>query len=379
MQLAQHLPSIDTAWLSAPPIDLLPALRADRPNDIQTLLRPLPTAFFQPTHSPVCDYAEALRLLGEQVSHDLERDDVFLVWCFDQSLSMKDDQFAIRHQLHQLYDQVTRDASGYGTSLRTMVSSFGSRFQKHLGRPSDNLDVTRKAIAEVPSDPSGSERLCEALLWATRTFAPMAPDQSQPWLLVVVTDETGDRGGNETLLEQVIAAARKVNCRIFFLGLDPARSDLPELNEQFPPGRPLIAECERAAAKALRLAERMAHAREQLTALADLRSSQPDRRWQANYDLITAQRMAYEVRARACQQCLRQVATAGPAGPAARPARGWKLETVQRLDPADLQAAAAQARQSLEYVVQQHAGTPWSHRAQWELDRGLGVQLAPLP
>ncbi len=115
----------------------------------------------------------------------------------------------------------------------------------------------------------------------------------------------------------------------------------------------------------------------------ELRDVEASPRWRANYDIIVAQLMLYQVRLwqlglyldAFSQNPLPIKNVHGPK----RPTMRWELFTRKQLieDPKfeSQKARLEQATEILKQVMVEHKGTPYEARAQWELNRGVGVEL----
>jgi len=182
---------------------------------------------------------QALERLTEELAQLLGRRKLLLVWCFDQSGSMRPDREEIARRIAKIYTELGLLGSAKDDSLLTAVTSFGKGFLVHTKKPISDPEAIQQAIAEVPVDDSGVEMMCQAVAGAMRTHrrwlgdglaeAPppdVAPgadrelaDLSERQMVVVlVTDETGDRSDNQTFLERVIDDAKHLGARIYVMG-----------------------------------------------------------------------------------------------------------------------------------------------------------------
>lgn len=132
--------------------------------------------------------------------------------------------------------------------------------------------------------------------------------------------------------------------------------------------------------KAEQLIGFLSEAEKQLEAVASLRAKEKSPRWQANYDLIYAQVVGYQARAREYGWYLEEFAkNPKPVKNiygAARPTRGWFVRGVPRLlKPDATQAQRDKADQLFRDAHKDRPGTPWAERAKDELSRGYGIEL----
>lgn len=109
-----------------------------------------------------------------------------------------------------------------------------------------------------------------------------------------------------------------------------------------------------------------------------LREQEADPRWQANYDLILAQLVAYQARIYeygvALEQFIANPKTA-PRTKGNRVLHNWDIRTVRKVRTEEAKPYIDRATSMFAQIKQEHPGSPWSARAQWELDRGFGVDV----
>jgi hypothetical protein len=117
-----------------------------------------------------------------------------------------------------------------------------------------------------------------------------------------------------------------------------------------------------------------------LEELAKAREREPEKRWQAHYDLMLAQTVAFQVKAYEYRALMASIVKATPipkrpAGPDlvitwvvnhSKTPLAPKNETVKKY---------AEAERLLKEVIIRHAKTPWADLAQDTLNRGFSVQF----
>ncbi|MCY2986290.1 MAG: VWA domain-containing protein [Planctomycetota bacterium] len=172
----------------------------------------------QASRAIVDNYAQALDRLTMEILRLLEDRELLLIWCFDQSESMKDDQREIRDRIERVYAELSVAGVTSNEALATAVTSFGIGFQVHTPKPVTELAAIRKAIDAVPIDPSGEELMCRAVSQSLTTFQQAAVSQNRQLALVLVTDESGNRQEHAQYLEATVAQARAAHCRVYVLG-----------------------------------------------------------------------------------------------------------------------------------------------------------------
>jgi hypothetical protein len=116
----------------------------------------------------------------------------------------------------------------------------------------------------------------------------------------------------------------------------------------------------------------------QLESLAKLRDREPEKRWQAHYDLMLAQTVVSQIKSYEYRACLEDMIK-NPPKPKQMPAPDrivvWDLNhSNNRQAPKEkTEKKYAEATTLLKEVIARHPKTPWADLAQDELDRGLGV------
>lgn len=165
----------------------------------------------------VDSYQEAMDQITQELLWFMDKSDVLVVWCFDQSESMKDDQREIRERLERVYAELGLSAH-QSNRLLTAVTSFGGSFALHTPQPTSDRFVINAAIDAVPIDTAGKELMCEAVGRSIAHHREFAKKTGRQMLLVLVTDESGDATNNNAYLEQAIAEAKAAKCRCYVLG-----------------------------------------------------------------------------------------------------------------------------------------------------------------
>ena len=116
-----------------------------------------------------------------------------------------------------------------------------------------------------------------------------------------------------------------------------------------------------------------------LEQMQKLRDREPDKRWQAHYDLMLAQIVAYQVKAYEYRACLAEMVQTRPKPskpPSPQLSIEWDLvHSPEPKAPKEQTAKKyAEAIRLLKRVIELHPKTPWADLAQDELDRGLSVR-----
>ncbi len=100
--------------------------------------------------------------------------------------------------------------------MTTAVTSYGEGFGVHTEEPTARVDLIRQAIRSIPVDASGKEMMCAAVTKSIAVHRKAAKDRKM--VLILVTDETGEKEDNVFNLELAIAEAKAADCMIFALG-----------------------------------------------------------------------------------------------------------------------------------------------------------------
>lgn len=472
-----------------------------------TAIETIPDGVLGDPRAIVSNYQEALDRITQEIAALLEKKDVLVIWCFDQSQSMEDDRAEIRDRVNKVYSELGLLSRASGDHLLTAVTSFGQGFQIHTKRPTSDRVTIREAIDSIPNDPSGFEMMCQAVGTAMNRHREFG--RKRQMVLILVTDESGDQATNQKYLERALEEARSAHCRVYTLGreavfgypyvymrwqhpdtkewhwiqidrgpetafveqlqtdgfrhrydafssgfgsyeqarlaretqgiffmLPSVESDLVRGSEDkrryaleaMRPYRPdlrprdkVIADRDKFPLRTLiwkvvndlspyrnnEVVMRMgfsptapdyrpqmmteitrtgpylnylAAAQQALEKGRPLREQEADPRWQANYDLMYAQIVAYQARMYeyrvALQEFLKSPQTTPPTKDNLRHV-AWDVGTRSETRTKESGPYVERSTDLFNHVAKDHAGTPWAERAKWELARGFGVYLAP--
>jgi hypothetical protein len=122
---------------------------------------------------------------------------------------------------------------------------------------------------------------------------------------------------------------------------------------------------------------------QKLRSIRKLRDREPDKRWQAHYDLCLGQIVAYQVKAYEYLACMDEMVALGKQGklkPSRMPVPGqldvvWVMEhsTEHKAPKQETDEKYAEAERLLKTVIERHPNTPWADLAKQEMARGFGV------
>jgi len=457
---------------------------------------------------------EAMDRITQEILGMMAKNKVLVVWLFDESESMKDDQQEIKGKIERVYQELGLLGKTKGDVLMTGVASYGKDLHIHSQQPTGDPETVRKYIDAVPVDESGEEQMCFAVGKTINYFSKFA--RGRQMAVILVTDESGDSATNYQLLEPTIAEAKKARSRIYVLGreavfgypyaymrwqdpktqinywlridrgpetafveqlqtdgfwrrfdahasgfgpyeqsrmaretggiffmlpspetnlvrrddrkyalarlrpympnledrdsyakdrdrsemrktlwkvindLNPWQNDVINMREHFSMDD---AEFRQQALKEMEDARKyviyLDAAEKALEKLAEQRRKETYPRWQANYDLIYAQVLAYKVRIYQYGAYLqwwldnpdkRPKKSIKPPNPRTTLTR-WDIRTRKEVIPTpnfpkeELDKYIAKSSELFKKVIADHAGTPWESRAKYELSRGFGVHL----
>jgi hypothetical protein len=163
-------------------------------------------------------YQEAMDRIAQELLVMLLKNKVLVVWCFDESESMKDDQKEILERVERIYQELGLSKGAQGDALLTAVCSFGEKWTLHTKKPTYDAAEIRQAISSISTDHTGKEMLCQSVGESISQFRSFATQGQRQMALIVVTDESGDPKTNVNVLESAITVAKQARCRIYVLG-----------------------------------------------------------------------------------------------------------------------------------------------------------------
>jgi hypothetical protein len=174
-------------------------------------------------------YGAALSRMTQELIRLMRSEKVMVVWLFDESNSMKDDQQEISQKFHKIYEELgiqSRKDKVLKTQqevLLTSICSFGASVRELTKKSTTDVNEIRQAIDKIPIDESGSENMYGAILNVIKEFGPKARGQKRRLVIVVVSDESPSDAGDTNLndygqIEQAIAACEKAKAPVYCMG-----------------------------------------------------------------------------------------------------------------------------------------------------------------
>ena len=199
-----------------PPVEV-EGLLSEAPTFNQLLVE-APEGMLGEPRAVVDNIAEAMDRIVQEILWALDRSDVLVIWAFDQSESMVPDQREIRDRIDAVYAQLGLHRKSSGDRLTTAVTAYGEGYLVLTKKPTSEIDKIREAIDLVPVDPSGKEMMCSAVASSIADHAEYAKKQKRQMMLILVTDETGEKPDNLANLEATVQIAKQAKCRTYILG-----------------------------------------------------------------------------------------------------------------------------------------------------------------
>ncbi|MBW3598300.1 MAG: VWA domain-containing protein [Planctomycetes bacterium] len=184
----------------------------------ERIIEEVPEGFLGDPRAIVDDYDEAMDRITQEILNNLQKSNVLLVWCFDQSNSMKDDQREIRDRIYRVYEELGLVNAANSDALTTAVVSYGQGYILHTKPPTNEVNKIKFAIEQVPVDESGLENMCTAVGRAITDHRSYCMRTQRRMMLVLVTDESGEHEDNAAYVEAAIEAAKAARCKIYTLG-----------------------------------------------------------------------------------------------------------------------------------------------------------------
>ncbi len=163
-------------------------------------------------------YQDAMDRMTAEILTKLTTSKVLVVWVFDQSESMLDDRQEIMQRIQRIYEELGIADKAAGDAVLTAVTSYGADQRLHTQKPTSDVAQIISAMKNVPIDPSGEEKMCQAISYAVTHHLKFATSGRRQLMTIVVTDESGDPDTNYQYMEQTIADCKQSRSPVYFLG-----------------------------------------------------------------------------------------------------------------------------------------------------------------
>lgn len=171
----------------------------------------------------------AIDHLTKEIQESLDVRKTLVVWLFDQSASMIRQRQTIEARLDRVYRELgllkdsdeTSKIESDDPPLLSSVVAFGENVLFPVKEPTQDVQVLKKAIRDVPRDDSGEERVFTALQKCATRFGKYRKERdnekmARNLLFIVISDEAGD---DQHLLDQTVNAFRDLAIRVYTIGV----------------------------------------------------------------------------------------------------------------------------------------------------------------
>jgi hypothetical protein len=170
---------------------------------------------------PLFDVKEigvALDQLAREILRHLKDHKLTVVWLFDESSSMQDDQKIIFQKFDRVSSELKQniEPNKKGISaLNHAIVGFGQEIDYVLDKPRDDIDQIGRAIKHLKVDSTGTENTMQAIREVVEHYAYVVQKANRHLLIVLVTDESGDDG---TYVEEARQALKKYRVPLYVIG-----------------------------------------------------------------------------------------------------------------------------------------------------------------
>lgn len=159
---------------------------------------------------------QALDQLAREILRHLNDHKILVVWMFDESNSMKDDQQAVKAKFDRVSSELNSHVSRGqkdGKELLHAVVGFGNgiHFEQE---PTEDVNSITRAIDRLRTDPTGSENTLQAFARILAKYNSLITKERR-LMVVLVTDESGDDG---QVIEETRDLARKYLVPVYVVG-----------------------------------------------------------------------------------------------------------------------------------------------------------------
>ncbi len=172
----------------------------------------------------------AIDRITHEILLSLEERKTLVVWLFDQTESLIPQRNAIHNRFDRIYEELGLiEAAGNeafkkheNKPLLTSIVGFGNSVSLITKKPTADLEEIKQAVANMPLDDSGTEKVFEAIFRAVteyKSFRYVPEDKEAPErnvMIVAFTDEVGDDVNG---LEQTIKECRRYAIPVYVVGV----------------------------------------------------------------------------------------------------------------------------------------------------------------
>ena len=171
---------------------------------------------------PLFDVKEigvALDQLAREILRHLKDHKLTVVWLFDESTSMQDDQKTILQKFDRVSSELKLNVEPNkkaASALNHAIVGFGQEMDYILDKPRDDIDQIGRAIKHLKIDSTGIENTMQAIREVVEHYTYVVQKGGGRQLLIVlVTDESGDDG---TYVEEARQALKKYHVPLYVIG-----------------------------------------------------------------------------------------------------------------------------------------------------------------
>jgi hypothetical protein len=172
------------------------------------------------------DVGVALDQIAREILRHLTQHKVTVVWLFDESESMKDDQKEIRKKFDRVVNELKintpddipspkgKKVKSIGPPLNHAIIGFGDEVHFNLEKPTTDIEKIGQAIDRLQIDSTGKENTMSAVAKVISHYSNLISNERK-LLIVLVTDESGDDGD---YVEEARQAAVNRDVPIYVIG-----------------------------------------------------------------------------------------------------------------------------------------------------------------
>ncbi len=161
----------------------------------------------------------ALDQLAREILRQLKDHKLTVVWLFDESISMQDDQKTILEKFDRVSSELKLNidpAKKAAGALNHAIVGFGQGIDYVLEKPRDDIDQIGRAIKKLRIDSTGIENTMTTIRQVVDHYSGLIrKDKDRKVLIVLVTDESGDDGAD---VEEARQALKKYQMPLYVIG-----------------------------------------------------------------------------------------------------------------------------------------------------------------
>ena len=159
----------------------------------------------------------ALDQLAREILRHLKDHKLTVVWLFDESTSMQDDQRSILEKFDRVSSELKKNIEpGKKSSgaLNHAIVGFGEGIDFVLKKPTLDIDEIGRAIKKLRTDMSGVENTMHAIVRAVEVYADII-GKDRKLMMILVTDESSEDGAD---VEEARQALKKYRVPLYVIG-----------------------------------------------------------------------------------------------------------------------------------------------------------------